>query len=215
MAGAGLVVGVVLGGVVAVLVARHALGVLAEFFPVMSVTVVLAAFLAAQRMAASGYMAAFAAGVTVGNLAGPLIPTRAVYRLRLHQFADTTALILRMLIFVFLGAQINLAALWEHAGGLLLVVAVLMLVARPACVLVGVLPVPKAGWTRREVAFLSWVRETGVMPAALAGMLGGRHVPYADTVDAVVFVAVLATFLLQAGSTPWVAARLGLLRTRG
>jgi len=210
LAGGGIIIGVLLGAVVAVLVARHWLGVLAEFFPLMSVITVLAAFLAAQRMGASGYMAAFAAGVTVGNLAGTLLPTRAIHRLRLHHFADTVALILRMLIFVFLGAQVDLAALWAHFGSLLLVVAVLMLVARPASVLVSVLPSRKA-WSGREVAFLAWVRETGVMPAALAGILSGMQVPYAGDISGAVFLTILVTFLLQASSTGFVAGKLGLL----
>ena len=211
LAGGGIVTGVLLGALAAVLVARHWLGWLEEFFPLMSVITVLAAYLAAQAVGASGYMAAFAAGVTVGNTAGPLLPTRAIHRLRLHHFADTLALILRMLIFVFLGAQVDLASLGGRLGALVAVTAVLVLVARPASVVACVLPARRERWTGREVAFLSWVRETGVMPAALAGLLNALHVPYAGEISGAVFISILATFVLQAGSTGWVAAKLGLL----
>ena len=63
----------------------------------------------------------------------------------------------------------------------------------------------------KEMLFMCWTRETGVIPAALAGMLVGLKAPGAEMIASVTFIAVLATILIQATTTRWLGARLGLL----
>ena len=63
----------------------------------------------------------------------------------------------------------------------------------------------------RELAFLCWTRETGVVPAALVGVLAGLGVPNVELLAGVVALAIVATLLLQATPAPWLARRLGLL----
>ena len=60
--------------------------------------------------------------------------------------------------------------------------------------------------------FMCWTRETGVIPAALAGLLLGIKAPNAHLIASVTFVAILMTILIQAPTTEWMAKRLGLLR---
>ncbi|UUZ84064.1 hypothetical protein LJK88_10060 [Paenibacillus sp. P26] len=55
-----------------------------------------------------------------------------------------------------------------------------------------------------------WVRETGVIPAALSGMVAGLGIAHADIIASVTFLAVLLTILLQAGTTALAARKLGL-----
>jgi cell volume regulation protein A len=62
-----------------------------------------------------------------------------------------------------------------------------------------------------EIVFMCWTRETGVIPAALAGLLLGRKVPGAPIIAAVTFIAILMTILIQATTTKWLARKLGLL----
>ena len=50
-----------------------------------------------------------------------------------------------------------------------------------------------------------------MIPAALSGMLIGMKVQYADVIAAITFMAILATLVIQASSTKWLAAKLGLL----
>jgi cell volume regulation protein A len=59
--------------------------------------------------------------------------------------------------------------------------------------------------------FMSWTRETGVIPAALAGLLVGMKAPGAQMIASVTFIAILMTILIQAPTTKWVAGKLGLL----
>jgi len=58
---------------------------------------------------------------------------------------------------------------------------------------------------------MCWTRETGVIPAALAGLLLGVRAPDADIIASVTFVAILMTILIQAPTTEWLGRRLGLL----
>jgi cell volume regulation protein A len=58
---------------------------------------------------------------------------------------------------------------------------------------------------------MCWVRETGIIPVALAGVLTGTKAPGADVISSVTFIAVLMTILIQATTTKWLARKLGLL----
>ena len=60
---------------------------------------------------------------------------------------------------------------------------------------------------------MCWTRKTGVIPAALAGLLLGMKAPNAELIASVTFVAILMTILIQAPTTRWLAGRLKLLET--
>ena len=49
--------------------------------------------------------------------------------------------------------------------------------------------------------FMCWTRETGVIPAALAGLLLGMKAPGAQMIASVTFIAILMTILIQAPTT--------------
>jgi potassium/hydrogen antiporter len=66
-------------------------------------------------------------------------------------------------------------------------------------------------WTREELVFLSWCRETGVVPAAIAGLLLARGTEGAELAAALVALAIVTTLLLQATTASPVARRLGLV----
>lgn len=60
--------------------------------------------------------------------------------------------------------------------------------------------------------FMCWTRETGVIPAALAGLLLGMKAPGSQIVASVTFIAILMTILIQAPTTKWLGQTLGLLQ---
>jgi potassium/hydrogen antiporter len=60
---------------------------------------------------------------------------------------------------------------------------------------------------------MCWTRETGVIPAALAGLLMAVKVPGAPMIASITFIAILMTILIQAPTTKWLGRRLGLLQT--
>jgi NhaP-type Na+/H+ and K+/H+ antiporter len=116
----------------------------------------------------------------------------------LDQYVATTSFIMRLFIFILLGSQVNFALINQYLLGGVLVVAVFMLVARPATVFLCALPDRRARWSLNEMLFMCWTRETGAIPAALAGLLLGMKAPGAHLIASVTFIAILMTILIQA-----------------
>ena len=129
----------------------------------------------------------------------------------MEDFIATTSLIMRMFIFILLGSQVNFDLLNKYWAGGAVLIAIFMLVARPITVFLCCLPDRGAKWELKELLFICWVRETGVIPAALAGLLLGINAPHAELIASVTFMAVLITILVQATTTKLWGAKLGLL----
>ena len=210
-AGLGLVVGGVLGYLAALFIAHERMAFLVEWAPLVTLMAVIGAYLGADNLQASGFMAVFTFGVVLGNKDALGFVMSEREQARLDEFVATTALIMRMFIFILLGAQVDFALMSRYAVGGVLVITVFMLVARPITVFLCAAPDRRAKWTLNEMLFMCWTRETGVIPAALAGLLVGMKAPGAEVVASVTFIAVLMTILIQATTTRWLARRLGLL----
>ena len=118
---------------------------------------------------------------------------------------------MRLFIFILLGAQVDFSLMSQYAVGGGVVVTILMLVARPVTVFLCALPDRRARWSLNEMLFMCWTRETGVIPAALAGLLLGMKAPGAQMIASVTFIAILMTILIQAPTTKWLGGKLGLL----
>jgi len=207
----GILIGGALGYLAAMLIAHEKMNFLAEYAPVVSLMAVIGAYMGADGAQASGFMAVFVFGIMLGNkeLFGFEMEAREAEKL--DDYIMTTALIMRMFIFILLGAQVNFALMNQYLVGGALVVVVFMFVARPATVFLCALPDRRAKWSFKELLFMCWTRETGVIPGALAGMLVGMKAPGADIIASVTFIAILMTILIQATTTKWLAGKLGLL----
>jgi cell volume regulation protein A len=207
----GIVAGIALGYLAALLIAHEKWAFLAEYAPVVTLVAVIAAYFAASDLQASGFMAVFVFGIVLGNKETLGFQMQAGEEQRLAEFVLTTSFIMRLFIFILLGAQVDFAEVGRHWMGGVAVVAVLMLVARPMAVFLCALPDRRACWRLEELLLMCWTRETGVIPAALAGLLLGVRAPGADIIASVTFVAILMTILIQAPTTEWLGRRLGLL----
>ena len=71
----------------------------------------------------------------------------------------------------------------------------------------------RGSWSREELVFLAWTRETGVVPAALAGIMVGLHVPDANLIVITVALAIIVTLAVQSTTKRWLAHRLRLVDT--
>ena len=208
----GIAIGVGVGGLAAFLLGHARFAFLGEFGPMVTLMAVAGAYLAADNYHASGFMAVFMFGVMIGNRASFGLHMAQTEAKKMMNFVDEMSLIMRLMIFVLLGSQVSFALMKEYwlTGGL--VVLVFMLVARPLTVFLCTWPDRHARWSFNEQLFMCWTRETGVIPAALAGMLLGLHAPGAAMIASVTFIAILMTILIQATTTRWLAGKLGLLR---
>ncbi len=209
--GIGVGTGIILGYLALFLIAHEKMAFLREYMPLVSLMAVIGAYLGAENMQASGFMAAFVAGIMLGNRRLFGFTLEEGEQAALEHFVSTVSLIMRMFIFILLGSQVKFALLAEHWIGALIVVFVFMFIARPINVFFCTVIDRGARWTFKEQLFMCWVRETGVIPAALAGILLGTGAPHAKLIASVVFVAVLVTIVLQATTTKLWAAKLGLL----
>jgi len=207
----GIVIGGVLGYLAAFFISHEKFGFLAEFAPVVTLMAVIGAYMGADGMHSSGFMAVFVFGIMLGNQESLGFKLTEKEGGELEDYVMTTAFIMRMFIFILLGTQVNFGLMNQYLLGGAAVVVVFMLVARPVTVFLCALPDRRAKWSFKELLFMCWTRETGVIPGALAGMLVGMKAPGADIIASVTFIAILMTILIQATTTKWLAKRLGLL----
>jgi cell volume regulation protein A len=210
-AGFGIVIGAALGYAAAFLIAHEKYSFLMEYAPVVTLMAVVGAYLGADGLQASGFMAVFVFGMLLGNKDAFGFEMAAGEARRLDEYVATTAFLMRSFIFILLGAQVDFALMNRYLVGGVIVVVVFMLVARPLTVFLCAWPDRRAKWTLPELLFMCWTRETGVIPAALAGLLVGMNAPGAQMIASVTFIAILMTILIQATTTRWLARRLGLL----
>ena len=207
----GIIAGAALGYLAALLIAHERWAFLSEYAPVVTLVAVIGAYFAADGLQASGFMAVFVFGIMIGNKESfgfKMLPGEAQ---QLDDYVMTTAFIVRLFIFILLGSQVDFHLMSQYWLGGVIVVAVLMLVARPLTVFLCALPDRRAKWTFNEMLFMCWTRETGVIPAALAGLLLGMKAPGASVIASVTFIAILMTILIQAPTTKWLGRKLGLL----
>ena len=209
-AGGGIVVGVVFGYFATLMVSEHKVALLRGFPGEIAVAAVLGSYVTASHFGFSGFMAVFLVGIMCGN--------KSMFKITAHKegyeahlnFKDVLIMILRILIFVLLGTQMNFSIIGQYYMGALLVVLLFVFVARPASVLLSVIFDRKAQWKKNEVLYLMWTRETGVIPAALAGMLVSMKIPNAEIISAVTSMAIIITLTFQASSAKYVARLLKL-----
>jgi cell volume regulation protein A len=161
-------------------------------------TAALALFGLAAAVHGSGFLAAYLAGLVVGNR-----------RTRAHNtvivFLDAVTWLAQIVMFVLLGLLVWPGRLQATAGPALLIAATLMLVARPLAVLICLLPF-RFSW--REKLFISWVGLRGAVGIFLASIPLLVGMKDAQLYFDVAFVVVLASLLIQGWTIAAAARRL-------
>ncbi|RCX19698.1 cell volume regulation protein A [Fontibacillus phaseoli] len=205
----GILIGLIISGLLTYFTGHARHGVFREYTTIVMIVCALSSYLIADLLHVSGFMATFVAGVIWGNAEVFNLSMKDKH-IETSSFAENITIIMRMLIFVLLGSQVNFGTLGHYFWQSLAAVLVLMFVARPLTVFLCALPDRKVKWTWRELLFMCWVRETGVIPAALSGMIVGMGIPHAEIISAITFMAIVLTIVIQASTTAWVARKLGL-----
>lgn len=195
----GAVVGLAVGFATVWLVNRIDLDS-AGLYPVLVTACGLLAFGLAAALGGSGFLAIYLAGIVIGN-------SSIVFQRGVLLFHDADAWMAQIVMFVVLGLLSFPSRLAAVAGEGLLIAAILVLVARPLSVAVSLLPF---GFSRRELAFLSWGGLKGAVPITLATFPFLFNLPGAELLFNVVFFVVLVSASVQGWTMPLVARRLGL-----
>ena len=198
--GLGLLIGVALGAAAIWVFGRlpHSIG---AFAPVASVAAGALSFGAADVIGGSGFLAVYLVGLAVGST-----PSR--YRRQLVAFHEGLAFLAQVAIFVVFGLLVFPSELKDVALPGLALALLLMLVIRPAAVLVSTL---FTGHTGSDRLLLGWAGLRGAVPIVLATFVLSSDVPHRETIFNAVFFVVVVSTIVQGTTLEWVAGRLGLL----
>ena len=130
-----------------------------------------------------------------------------------HYFNHTIEGFMKPLIFILLGAIVDISSLLEVTTIGLIMGALFILIIRPIAVFLTLSPFirGKHSLNWRELLFLSFVRETGVIPAVLLIGLRVSGLPGADTAIAIGLWVILLTLIIQPPLTPLLAKKLGIV----
>jgi cell volume regulation protein A len=205
--------GVVFGIVLSAAVSSRRTGLWRESSGIAVMTVVVGGYFSLDSAGGSGYLGAFLAGLIVGNMTQLHLAMHSHHERELRTLVAVVADLMVTFVFITLGANLPWGDMADHLVPALAVVAALIFVARPLAVLVCLLPDRRGSWTREEILFLAWTRETGVVPAALAGIVVALDVPNADLVVTTVALAIVVTLAVQSTTKRRLARRLGLLES--
>jgi cell volume regulation protein A len=197
---AGAAIGVAMGAGGAWLLRRSALPA-TGLYPLSTVAVCVLAFAVGQFAHASGLLAAYLAGLVLGN-------SRLPHRADTLSFAEGLGWLAQIGLFVLLGLYASPGSLPGAVLPALVAGAVVVLAARPLSVLVSATPL-RVPW--REQAFIAWSGLRGAVPIVLALVPLTVGVPGARLLVDAVFVLVIVLTLLQGTTLPLAARRLGVL----
>jgi potassium/hydrogen antiporter len=202
--------GLAFGVLLSVIVSSRRLGLWGEAAGIAVLAVVALSFPGIQDAGGSGYLGAFIAGLIVGNMQELRIGMHTHQETEMRFLVANLADVAVLLVFITLGANLPFGTIADEWLPALAVLATLLFAARPLAVLLSLLPDRRGKWTREEIVFIGWTRETGVVPAALAGIVVAEGVADADLIVVCVAMAIIVTLTLQASTKRWLAHRLGL-----
>ncbi|HUY50852.1 MAG TPA: potassium/proton antiporter [Streptosporangiaceae bacterium] len=197
---AGAAIGLAAGLLGALALRRVALPA-SGLYPIAVLALIVASYGAASLAHASGFLAVYLAAVVLGNARLPHGPAT-------RGFAEGIAWLAQIGLFVMLGLLVSPARLPGAVLPGMVAGSVLVLIARPAAVIVSTLPL-RVPW--RQQAFLSWAGLRGAVPIVLATVPVNARLPGATRLFDLVFVLVGVFTLLQGPTLPWVARRLRVI----
>jgi cell volume regulation protein A len=168
--------------------------------PVRSLAVAGLIYGAAAVAHGSGFLAVFVAGILIGDADYPR-------RDDVERFHTSLASLAEVVVFVALGLSVNKVNLDPVWGDAILIALFLAFVARPLATGPLLLPVRlRAG----ERVFVMWGGLKGAVPILLAAFALLEHVGGGERIYGIVFVVVAFSVIVQGGTIPFLAKRLGV-----
>jgi potassium/hydrogen antiporter len=150
----------------------------------------------------SGFLAVLIAGIVMGD-------SISAEGKQVERFHATLASLGEVVAFVMLGITVQLhTIIADHAWLIGLgVFAILTTAIRP---LVCIPLLTALRLDKREATFIAWTGLKGAVPILLGALAVSGRVPDAARLYAIVFVVVALSVVVQGGSLPWVARKLGI-----
>lgn len=211
--GSGTVIGLGAGLLLAGMLAIKRLKLIPQGLEnIFTLAVAVAAFQASNAlMPESGIAAAIAAGMVLGNLGSKNMNMRMFDNLR--EMKEQLSVFFIGMLFVLLAADVRLEQVADLGVAGILTVLSLMIIVRPACVLIST---ANTKLDRREQAFMCWLGPRGIVAAAVASLFASRltmvGVEGGNEMRALVFLVIAATVTIQGLGGGVVAKLLGVKR---
>lgn len=203
--GAGAAVGCAAGPIAAYALRRVALPA-SGLYPIAVLAVAFIAYSGAVSLHASGFLSVYVATLIIGN-------SRLPHRAATRGFAEGTAWLAQIGLFVMLGMLVSPDELPSQIVPGLVAGLALVLLARPLSVIlsswaVRLTRIGRVSW--QEQVFLSWAGLRGAVPIVLATIPWAAGVPHAKELFNEVFVIVVVFTLIQGPTLPFLARVLKL-----
>jgi potassium/hydrogen antiporter len=198
----GTAVGVVVGWFGVIVMRRAALPA-SGLYPLTAFAFCAFAYAAAAQAHASGFIAAYLAGVVLGN-------SRLPHWAAVRSFAEGVAWLAQIGMFVMLGLLATPSEMPPQILPAVAVGLVVLLFSRPISVAVSLVPF-RIPW--REQVMLSWAGLRGAVPIVLATVPVVEQVPGSEALFNIVFVVVVLLTVVQGTTLPLVAQLLGVAQS--
>tara|TARA_E500000318_G_scaffold14854_8_gene15244 strand:- start:91979 stop:93925 length:1947 start_codon:yes stop_codon:yes gene_type:complete len=166
-----------------------------------SLMLVVGAFTASNEiMPESGLLATTVMGIALGN-------QKKVDVHHILEFKENLRVLLIGALFIVLSARLEIDQLQQLDWfNVLLYLAVLILIARPAAVFIATIG---AGLSLNERMFIAWLAPRGIVAAAAASLFSlGLGTPDADRVVPLTFSVIIGTVAFYGLTAPWAAKML-------
>ena len=169
-------------------------------YAVLLVGIAFLSFAVPTLVYGSGFLAAYVAGIVLGN-------ARLPYKTSLTRTHDALAWLSQVTMFLMMGLLVFPSRLLEVAQAGLLLAAFLALVARPLVIWLCLLPFR---YPAREVAYIAWVGLRGAVPIVLATYPVLAGVPGGERIFDVVFFVVVVSAVIPGSTVSMFARKLDL-----
>jgi cell volume regulation protein A len=174
-------------------------------YPVASTAVAALAYGAADSFGGSGFLAVYLAGLALG---GKSMPGGRAMRV----FHGGAAWLAQLTLFLVLGLLVNPGQLGSVAGESIVLAAVVLIIARPAAVMIATVT---DRYTVNERILLAWAGLRGAVPVVLATFPVIAGVQHATRFFDIAFFTVVLSTLVQGMTFEPLARRLGLIEAKG
>ena len=146
----------------------------------------------------SGFLAVYLAGILIGN-------SRSRANEHLLNVMDGLAWLAQASMFLVLGLLVTPSRLFEQGFDAIVIAGCLILVARPIAVFSSLIWFP---YSKREMAYISWVGLRGAVPITLAMMPLMEGIPNSRLIFDVIFSVVIVSLLIQGTTIGFMARKL-------
>jgi len=197
--GGGAVCGLIGGGVIVLATTRLQLD--RGLYPVLTLALSLLVFGTTSVLGASGFLAAYVAGLMAGN-AGIRNATS------LRRFHSGLTWLAQIVMFIMLGLLATPSEFSPVVLPALVLTVVLIFIARPLAIWLCLLPF---NYTRNEQTFVAWVGLRGAVSVLLATVPIFLGLPNGQPIFNMIFVMVVASLLVQGWTIRPMARWLGLV----